>query len=125
MQFPRNHFDKGEKDVIEQFLEETFVPLMVRYVLKNLGEQCPSLVDRAQTPAPPVERQALPAAPALESKKLLLSKKEAAAALSISVRTIDNLISTKQLGHARIAKRVLIPVRELERFVKRSTVIRS
>jgi excisionase family DNA binding protein len=49
-------------------------------------------------------------------KKLLYTKREAAFALGISVRSIDYLIATKQLEARRIGGRVLIPVKEVERF---------
>jgi excisionase family DNA binding protein len=47
---------------------------------------------------------------------LLLTKKAAAHLLSLSLRTVDNLISTKQLPVRRIGRRVLIPRTALVRF---------
>ena len=40
---------------------------------------------------------------------LLVSKRDAAALLSLCLRSIDNLIAAKQLPCRRIGKRVLIP----------------
>ena len=51
--------------------------------------------------------------------KLLLDKKSAAAALSVSVRTLENLIQSKQLIPRRIGRRTLIPRAALESFARR------
>jgi excisionase family DNA binding protein len=49
---------------------------------------------------------------------ILFSKRQAADALGISLRTIDNLIATRQLKVARIGKRVLIPRKAVEQFAR-------
>ena len=55
-------------------------------------------------------------------KKLLAySKKEAAAATSLSVRGIDYLIEKGQLRAVKVGRRVLIPSRELERLIEKGT----
>jgi excisionase family DNA binding protein len=48
--------------------------------------------------------------------KLLLSRSEAAAVLSISQRSLDYLIANKFLTVRRIGSRVLIPINDLQRF---------
>lgn len=48
--------------------------------------------------------------------KLNYTRKEGAAWLGVSVRTIDNLIKIKALRTQRIGSRVLIPVEALEEF---------
>jgi excisionase family DNA binding protein len=48
--------------------------------------------------------------------KLLLTKKDVATALSVSLRTVDNLISRKELPVKRIGRRVLVPFSALVRF---------
>lgn len=54
------------------------------------------------------------------TKRLLAySKKEAAAATSLSVRGIDYLIEKGQLRAVKIGRRVLIPSKELERLVEK------
>jgi hypothetical protein len=53
---------------------------------------------------------------------ILVSKKVAAAALSLCVRTVDNLIATKQLPSRRIGKRVLIAYVALVAFARRDHV---
>jgi excisionase family DNA binding protein len=50
--------------------------------------------------------------------KLLIGRREAAAALSISQRALDYLVANKQLQVRRIGSRVLIPRSELLRFVR-------
>jgi excisionase family DNA binding protein len=48
--------------------------------------------------------------------KLLLSRQEAAARLSISQRSLDYLVATKALSVRRIGSRVLVPLQDLQRF---------
>jgi len=50
---------------------------------------------------------------------LLYTKRDAATLLSLSLRTVDNLIARKELRTVRIGRRVLIPVAELNQFIKR------
>ena len=45
----------------------------------------------------------------IKNAPLLVSKREAATTLSVSVRTIDNLIAAKQLAVRKIRRRTLIP----------------
>jgi len=49
--------------------------------------------------------------------RLAYSKKEAAAATSISVRSIDYLISKGQLKAVKIGRRIVIPARDLEKLI--------
>jgi excisionase family DNA binding protein len=51
--------------------------------------------------------------------QLLISKREAAATLGVSIRTLENLISLKELPARRIGRRCLIERRALEIFAKR------
>ena len=53
------------------------------------------------------------------SEQLLLSKRSTAATLGISVRTLENLVSVREIIPRRIGKRVLFEAREVERFVRR------
>jgi excisionase family DNA binding protein len=48
--------------------------------------------------------------------KLLIDRKEAAARLSISLRTLDTLLASRQLPSKRLGRRVLIHTRDLEKF---------
>lgn len=51
--------------------------------------------------------------------KILFSKKEAAAMLSISLRSVDYLIARKELEVRRIGKRRLVPRSSLEKLARR------
>ena len=53
----------------------------------------------------------------MTKQQLAYSKKEAAAATSLSVRGIDYLIKRGQLKAVRVGRRVIIPAQELERLV--------
>jgi len=50
---------------------------------------------------------------------LLVSKRDAARLLSVSLRTVENLIARKQLFARRIGRRVLISRTTLEAFARR------
>jgi excisionase family DNA binding protein len=50
---------------------------------------------------------------------ILMSKRDAARALSISLRTLDNLIASKELAVRRVGRRCLIPRTALEAFARR------
>lgn len=50
---------------------------------------------------------------------ILISKRDAAKALSISLRTLDNLIASKELAVRRVGRRCLIPRKALEEFARR------
>jgi excisionase family DNA binding protein len=51
--------------------------------------------------------------------KLLLTRSEAAATLSISIRTLDALLARGELPTRRLGRRRLIARTDLERFIKR------
>lgn len=48
--------------------------------------------------------------------KLLVSKREAALALGVSLRTVENFIARKELVARKIGRRTLIPITSLESF---------
>jgi excisionase family DNA binding protein len=52
------------------------------------------------------------------NQKLLFSREEAAAALSISIRSLDYLIANKELSARRIGTRVLIQAADLRKFAR-------
>jgi hypothetical protein len=56
-----------------------------------------------------------------EIPKLLLSKKEAAAALGVCPRTLHTLIRDKVLRTVTIRRRCMIHTRELARFARTGT----
>jgi excisionase family DNA binding protein len=53
---------------------------------------------------------------------LLVSKREAAALLSLCIRTLDKLIATKELPARRVGKRVLVPYSALVAFSRRDHI---
>jgi excisionase family DNA binding protein len=57
------------------------------------------------------------------SIKLLLSKKDAAALLSLSIRSVEYLIANKEITARRVGKRILIPRQSLEQFARRDHVV--
>jgi excisionase family DNA binding protein len=54
----------------------------------------------------------------MDRSKVLYSKKEVAVLLSLSVRTIENLIARKELSVRRVGRRVLISEQSLKTFVR-------
>src|SRR6266851_8454933 len=53
--------------------------------------------------------------------RLLVSKKDAALMLSVSVRTVENLIAVKRLVARKLGRRTLIPRSSIEQLAKRDT----
>lgn len=52
----------------------------------------------------------------MDTEKILLNRKDAAAAIGISIRGLDYLISEGKVHVRRLGKRVLVPRAELERL---------
>ena len=50
--------------------------------------------------------------------KLLVSQDEAAQLLSISKRSVEYLVATRQLSTRRIGTRALIPIEDVRRFAR-------
>ncbi len=50
--------------------------------------------------------------------KLLVSQEEAAQLLSISKRSVEYLVATRQLSTRRIGTRSLIPIEEVRKFAR-------
>lgn len=61
----------------------------------------------------------------MENTKLLYNRKEAANALSLGIRTLDQLVSSGQLPARRIGRRVLIPKRSIEDFASQPQTARG
>jgi len=55
------------------------------------------------------------------SDRLLVSKRDAASLLSVSVRTIENLIAAKRLVARKLGRRTLIPRSAIEQLARRDT----
>jgi excisionase family DNA binding protein len=56
----------------------------------------------------------------MKDSKMFYSRREAAIALSLGVRTIDVLIKTGQLAATRVGRRVLVPVEALQAFGRKT-----
>jgi len=66
-----------------------------------------------------VETQREPQQQKVAMKPLLVAKRDAASALGISIRTIENFIRRKELTARKIGRRTLIPLAALESFARR------
>lgn len=102
----------------------------------ELGDRSTTRRSRGQTIAPPVG--AIESAKLLDQNspkritkrkppatvdvppdsKLLVSRKAAAAIVSLSLRKIDSLLASKQLPFRKIGTRTLIPLSALQRFAR-------
>ena len=51
-------------------------------------------------------------------QKLLFDRRSAAAALSVSIRTLDYFIARGELRTVRVGRKVLVPARELKQFAR-------
>jgi excisionase family DNA binding protein len=51
--------------------------------------------------------------------RIFHGKRETAASLGISVRTLENLVAMREITPRRIGRRVLFEAREIERFARR------
>jgi excisionase family DNA binding protein len=56
---------------------------------------------------------------------LLLSKAEVASRLGICLRTVGNLIRARELSIVKIGRRVFVPARELNNFVRRDHLTKA
>jgi hypothetical protein len=74
---------------------------------KNLIRSCRTIDSEEPTQRPTLQPS---------SARLLYSRKEAARQLSISVRSLDYLISGKAFHTRRLGRKILIPHSELVRF---------
>jgi len=55
----------------------------------------------------------------MKSESIFISRQIAAGMLDVSLRTLENLIATKQLPIRRIGRRVVISRQALEEFARR------
>jgi excisionase family DNA binding protein len=93
--------------VVKQWIDELIVPLLADRVMAENIRSMPT------SPSLPSAKNNF------DHQKLLVTKKEAAKMLSVSVRTIDTLVAQKQLTVRRIGRRVLIPLGALRAFVRK------
>lgn len=55
----------------------------------------------------------------MQTEKLAVSRFEAAKMLSVSLRTLDALLAKGELRGRRVGRRIVFPIAELDRFLKR------
>jgi excisionase family DNA binding protein len=61
----------------------------------------------------------------MQANALAFTRSEAAEALRVSLRTIDNLLASGNLRSRRIGRRILIPRCELERVLAKDAIATS
>lgn len=71
---------------------------------------------RGEPDTPPISQLNSPS-PDSSPKRLTLRKKEAAAALGVSQRTLHKLLKSGKIGSFKLDRAVLIPVSGLEAFI--------
>jgi len=54
--------------------------------------------------------------------KRVYSIKETCYALGISRPTVMRLIETKKLGHIRVGHRIIIPISDVDQYIKENTI---
>jgi excisionase family DNA binding protein len=55
----------------------------------------------------------------MQNDKLAVSRFEAARLLSISLRTLDSLLARGELRGRRVGRRIVFPIEELQRFLRK------
>lgn len=55
----------------------------------------------------------------MQNDKLAVTRFEAARLLSISLRTLDSLLARGELRGRRVGRRVVLPIEELQRFLRK------
>ena len=55
----------------------------------------------------------------MQTEKLAVNRLEAARLLSISLRTLDSLLARGELQARRVGRRVVFPIEELQRFLRK------
>jgi excisionase family DNA binding protein len=58
-------------------------------------------------------------------EQIALSRKDAASALGVSLRTVDYLLASGELRGRRIGRRIVIPKATLEAFLRRDHATRA
>ncbi len=102
--------DLGVRPSAPRSREKTFSP-PVR-AIEKAGASGRNRPRKTAKRKPPVKANVPPDA------KLLVSRKEAAGIVSLSLRSIDGLLASKQLPFRKIGNRTLIPLNALQRFAR-------
>ena len=59
----------------------------------------------------------------MQNDKLAVNRFEAARLLSISLRTLDSLLAQGELRGRRVGRRIVFPMEELHRFLRKDHVL--
>jgi hypothetical protein len=102
--------DHGVRPSAPRAREKTFSPAV--RAIEKAGASGRNPPRKTANRKPPLKANVPPDA------KLLVSRKEAAGIVSLSLRSIDGLLASKQLPFRKIGNRTLIPLAALQRFAR-------
>lgn len=103
----------GQRQV---FSLDEFAKSVLETIRTTIRQELERLHSPWATPAKP------PAQESEVSRPVALSKAQAAQALGVSVRTIDNCIAQQKIRVLRIGRRVLVPMNSIEAALKRGAL---
>jgi len=98
------------------FSLDEFAKSVLEAIRTAIRQEVERLHSPGATPATP------PAKDAELSRPVAFSKAQAAQALGVSVRTIDNCIAHQKIRVLRIGRRVLVPMNSIEAALKRGAL---
>jgi excisionase family DNA binding protein len=98
------------------FSLDEFAKSVLEAIRTTIRQEVERLHSPGATPATP------PANDSEVNRPVALSKTQAAQALGVSVRTIDNCIAQQKIRVLRIGRRVLVPMNSIEAALKRGTL---
>jgi excisionase family DNA binding protein len=98
------------------FSMDEFAKSVLEAIRTTIRQEVERLHSPGATPATP------PAKDSEVNRPVALSKTQAAQALGVSVRTIDNCIAQQKIRVLRIGRRVLIPMNSIEAALKRGAL---
>jgi len=103
----------GQRQV---FSLDEFAKAVLEAIRTTIRQEVERLHSSGATPATP------PAKNSEVTRPVALSKAQAAQALGVSVRTIDNCIAQQKIRVLRIGRRVLVPMNSIEAALKRGAL---
>jgi excisionase family DNA binding protein len=98
------------------FSLDEFAKSVLEAIRTTIRQEVERLHSPGVTPATP------PAKDSEVNRPVALSKTQAAQALGVSVRTIDNCIAHQKIRVLRIGRRVLVPMNSIEAALKRGAL---
>lgn len=100
----------------QAFSLDEFAKSVLEAIRTTIRQEVERLHSPGATPATP------PAKDSEVNRPVALSKAQAAHALGVSVRTIDNCIAQQKIRVLRIGRRVLVPMNSIEAALKRGAL---